>query len=260
MLLVIFHPLTPTHNLLLGYKSTFASAVSSIESSTILRSPFPYYNTSWIKSVFPSLITIHLWLSLTLYTTEKVICSVTGWGSRDLDLSPRSESFLVTSLSPTSSLDSVWPIFKTGLKTLILPHLSQSDHILESFLKGELDFIGTSLSPHKQPRSPQSLLMKNQEDPEPHQPSRAFIWSRILKPGSWLWAAHAGGLCSTTRFKIQICRQDISIFQRMYPLTCTTSHLSRYLPSQTDSESWIHLFQSILNWGFASMLWLIHRI
>ena len=151
LLLGISHPPTPTNNLLLGYKSTFVSAISSIESSTILRSPSPYYNTSWIKSVFPSLITIHLWLSLTSHTLEKAICNVMGWGSRDLDLSPRSESFLVTSLSPNSSLGSVWPIFKMGLKTLILPHLFQSDHILESFLKRELDFIGTSLSPHKQP-------------------------------------------------------------------------------------------------------------
>ena len=164
-----------------------------------------------------------------------------SWRSRDLDLSPRSESFLVTSLSPTISLGSVWPIFKIGLKTLILPHQLLFPHTSNPVLD-------------KQPRSPQSLLMKNQEDPEPQQPSRAFIWSRILNRGSWLWAAHAGGLCSTTRFKIQICRQDISIFQRMYLLTCTTSHLSQYLPSQTDSESWIHLFQSILNWGFASML------
>lgn len=71
-------------------------------------------------------------------------------GSGDLSSSPRSESFLLTSLLLSSSLASCLDISKMGLKEVILSQVSQRDHLWESFIKAELDFIRTSSSPNKQ--------------------------------------------------------------------------------------------------------------
>ena len=51
--------------LLFGHKSPICLVVFRIEPSSILKSFFPYFNTSWVKFVFTTLTTVHLWISLT---------------------------------------------------------------------------------------------------------------------------------------------------------------------------------------------------
>lgn len=175
--------------LTLGIKHPPVSSSSPTIPQVMTYHPWPAFNKSSVESVSQESPNPNV----SSYTLEKAICNVMGWRSRDLDLSPRSESFLVTSLSPNKALwGSVWPIFKMGLKTLVLPHLFQSDHILESFLKEswtswELLFPHTS-NPvlNKQPRCSAVPSWKTRRTLSITQPSGLSSEPGILKPGSWL--------------------------------------------------------------------------
>ena len=64
--LVFFRPLTltPTQSALC-YKSQLVLVVVTTEPNSILRSPFPYCNSSWTTSVFIAFSTVRIWFSLT---------------------------------------------------------------------------------------------------------------------------------------------------------------------------------------------------